>query len=159
MNSVHWRQKRFGFRSRTHFTNSFHLSLRFFHFRVELLHPVDEKRRGQLIGVILRQKGFPPALGARKGAVGPGSEGQLSDALLAVVVEAREDLGFAEVLLTNGASDLLLQLFQPLLYHVRSFRHHAQLWAINRLAAVADPGGGPGGPVPPPLAREKKFFI
>ena len=31
--------------------------------------------------------------------------------------------------------------------------------AIFTNQSVADPGGGPGGPVPPPLAREKKFFI
>ena len=70
---------------------------------MELFHSIDEKRRWQLIGVVLRQKGSPPAFGARKGAVGSGSEGQLSDALFAVVVEAGEDLGLAEVVLTNGA--------------------------------------------------------
>jgi len=90
---------------------------------VELFHSINEKRRGQLIGVILRQNGSPPALGAREGAVRPGSEGQLSDALFAVVVEAGEDLGLAEVILTNGAGDLLLQLFQSLLYCVWSFSH------------------------------------
>jgi len=76
-----------------------------------------------LIGVILRQNGSPPALRTREGLVGPGSEGQLSDALFAVVVEAGEDLGLAEVILTNGAGDLLLQLFHSLLYRVWSFSH------------------------------------
>ena len=99
--------KRFHLRSRTQFANSFHFSLRFLHFCTQFFHSVDEKRRGQLIGVILRQNSSPSALRARKGAVGPCSEGQLSDALLAVVVEAREDLGVAEVLLTNGAGDLI----------------------------------------------------
>ena len=47
----------------------------------------------------------------------------MSDALLAVVVEAREDLGVAEMFLTNGAGDLLIQLFQSLLHGIRSFRH------------------------------------
>ena len=47
----------------------------------------------------------------------------MSDALLAVVVEAREDLGVAEVFLTNRAGDLLLKLFHPLLHGIRGFRH------------------------------------
>ena len=91
--------KRFCFCSRTHFANSFHFSLRFLHFGVELFHTIDKKCRGQLIGVVLGQKGPHPALGACEGAVGPGSEGQLSDALLAVVVEAWKDLGLTEVIL------------------------------------------------------------
>ena len=70
---------------------------------MELFHSVNKKRCGQLTGVISGQNGSPPALGACKGTVGSGSEGQLSDALLAVIVEAGEDLGLAEVVLTNGA--------------------------------------------------------
>ena len=116
--------KCFHLRSGTQFAHGFHFSMRFLHFCTQFFHSVDEKRRGQLIGVILRQNCSPSALGARKGAVGPCSEGQLSDALLAVVVEAREDLGIAEVLLTNGTGDLLLQLLQPFLHGIRSFRHH-----------------------------------
>ena len=115
--------KCFSLRSRTHFAKSLRLSLRFLHVCVEFFHSVDEKRRGQLIRVILMQNNFPPALGTHKGTVGPCSTGQLLDALLAVVVEAREDLGFAEVLLTNRAGNLLLQLFQTLLQCVRGFRH------------------------------------
>ena len=103
--------KRFCFRSRTHFANSFHFSLRFLHVGVELFHTIDKKSRGQLIGVVLRQKGPHPALGACEGAVGPCSEGQLSDALRAVVVEAGKDLGLTEVILTIGASDLIFQFF------------------------------------------------
>ena len=115
--------ERFGLRSRTHFANGFHVSVRFRHLRTEFFHSVDEKRRGQLIGVILMQNSFPSALGTRKGAVGPCLTDQLSDALLAVVVEAREDLGVAEALLTNRAGDLLLQLLQTILQNVRGFRH------------------------------------
>ena len=48
---------------------------------------------------------------------------QLSDALLAVVVETRKDFGIAEVLLTKRAGDLFLQLFQFLLHGVWGFRH------------------------------------
>ena len=50
---------------------------------------------------------------------------QLSDALLAVAVETRKDLGIAEVLLTKRAGDFLLQLFQFLLHGIwaRGFRH------------------------------------
>ena len=48
---------------------------------------------------------------------------ELSDALLAVVVEAREDLGVTKVFLTNGAGDLLFKLLQTLLHGIRSFCH------------------------------------
>ena len=47
----------------------------------------------------------------------------MSDALLAVVVETREDLGVREVFLTNRAGDLLIQLLQSLLHGIRGFRH------------------------------------
>ena len=50
----------------------------------------------------------------------------MSDTLFAVVVEAGEDFGLAEVVLTNRAGDLL-QLFQPLLYDIQSFSHHTKL--------------------------------
>ena len=69
------------------------------------------ERRWQLIRVILRQKCSPAALGARKGVVGPCLQRQFSNALLAIVVEAREDLRVVEVFVTNRAGDLLLQLF------------------------------------------------
>ena len=81
------------------------------------------KNAVKLIGVILRQNHSPSALGTRKGVVGPCSEGQLSDTLLAIVVEVREDLGVMEVFMTNGAGYLLLQLLQPFLHGIWSFCH------------------------------------
>ena len=98
----------FGLRSRTHFANGFHFSMCFYHFRTQLLHSVDEKCSGQLIGVVLRQNRSSSAFWADKGTIGPCLYGQLSDALLAIVVEAREEFGVAEVFVTNRAGDLLL---------------------------------------------------
>ncbi len=56
----------------------------------------------------LREGGVLTTLGAGEWLVSAFPQGQSIDALLAVVVAAREDLGICVMLLTDGTRDLLL---------------------------------------------------
>ena len=56
----------------------------------------------------LRQGGVLTALGAGEWLVSAFPQGQSVDALFAVVVAAREDLGLCVMLVTDGTRDLLL---------------------------------------------------
>ena len=96
--------KGLGFSARTHFADGFLLAFRFLHFTVQVDHSVDEERRGQLSGVVLRERGLFPALGAGHGL--PDSRGQPLETLGAVVVEARQDLGLSVASEADRASDL-----------------------------------------------------
>ena len=50
-------------------------------------------------------------------------EGQLEDALLAVLVETRENLRLSVVFLADGTCDLTLQLLQTLLFYWHKLCH------------------------------------
>ena len=81
------------------------------HFGVELLHAVDKERSRKLIGVPLWKKCLTSTHRASKGMVGAGSLRQGLDALLTVIVVARQDLGLFETIMANWTRDLLFQFF------------------------------------------------
>ena len=72
-------------------------------------HTVDDKCRFEVVNAPLREGGVCTTLRAGEGLVNTCLQGKCVDALLAVIVEAREYLGFSVVLMANSTRDLFLQ--------------------------------------------------
>ena len=75
---------------------------------VQLFHAIDEESCLEVVHTSLREGGVSTTLGAREWFVEASSQGKPVDALFAVVMETRQDLGISVVILTHGTSDLLL---------------------------------------------------
>ena len=128
--------KGLGFPARTQLANGFLLALSFLHFTEQVDHSVDEERRWQLSGVVLRELGLFPALGAGHGLAD--SRGKPLETLGAVVVEARQDLGLSVVPEADGARDLFFQLFKCF-REVGSFSHgDREDWQRRRTVKVRE---------------------
>ncbi len=83
---------------------------------VNFIHVVDEEGCLEVFHPTLREGGVCTTFWAREGLSGAFPLGKAKDALLAVVVTAREHLGLSVVLTTNGTGDLLLQILQSFLH-------------------------------------------
>ena len=82
----------------------------------------DKESCFEFIYTTLRESGFRATFRARKW-LASSCLGQFEDALLAVVVEARECLWLCVVLLADATCDLPLQLLQTLFLHGIAFSH------------------------------------
>ncbi len=95
----------FGLASRTLLTLGLYLT---FHLGIHLFHSVDKESCWEVVHTPLREGGVLTTLGAGEWLVSACPQGQSVDALFAVVVAAREDLGLCVMLVTDGTGDLLL---------------------------------------------------
>ena len=84
---------------------------------VHFFHSIDEESSWEVVHAPLREGGVLTTLGAGEWLVNACPQGQSMDALFAVVVAAREDLGLCIMVMTDGTRDLLLQLLHTFLYH------------------------------------------
>ena len=100
----------FGLASRTLLTFGLYLTMSSLHLGVHLFHSVDKESCWEVVHTPLREGGVLTTLGAGEWLVSAFPQGQSVDALFAVVVAAREDLGLCVVLVADGTRDLLLQL-------------------------------------------------
>ena len=75
---------------------------------MQFFHAIDEESCLEVVHTPLREGGVSTTLGTRELLVEASSQGQPVDALLAIVMETRQDLGVSVVILTHGTSDLLL---------------------------------------------------
>ena len=69
------------------------------------------------------ESGVFATLWAGEGLVHACPQGEVVDALLAVVMTAREHLWLCVVLMTDGTGDLFLQIFDTFFHHVFVFSH------------------------------------
>ncbi len=98
----------FGLASRTLLTLGLHLAMSSLHLRMHLFHSVYKESCWEVVHSPLREGGVLTTLGAGEWLVSAIPQGQSMDALFAVVVAAREDLGIDVMLVTDGTRDLLL---------------------------------------------------
>ena len=81
------------------------------------------KKAVEVVHTSLWESGLTATFRAMEGLARLCPEGQLEDALLAVVVETRENLRLSVVLLADGTDDLTLQLLQTLLFYWHRLCH------------------------------------
>ncbi len=112
----------FGLASRTSLTLGLYLTVSSLHFGVHLFHSVDKESCWEVVHAPLREGGVLTTLRAGEWLVNAFPQGQSVDALFAVVVAAREDLGLCVMLMTDGTRDLLLY---PLCYVVALLGGHS----------------------------------
>ena len=121
-----------------------HLAMNSLQSRNLRFEAVDEESCFEFFHTTFREGGLLATLWAREWLVGGYPEGQLEDALLAIVVKAREDLGVCVVLLAYSTSNLLFQLLQtlPLMYNTFSHDGYQQSIAIyyfqNKVSPLQD---------------------
>ncbi len=100
----------FGLPSRTLLTLGLYLTMSSLHLGVHLFHSVDKESCWEVVHTPLREGGVLTTLGAGEWLASAFPQGQSVDALFAVVVAAREDLGLCVMLVTDGTRNLLLYL-------------------------------------------------
>ena len=96
-------------------TLGLHLAVSSLHIGVHCLHAVDEESRREVVHTPLREGGVFATLRAGEGLVYACLQSQAVDALLAVLVTAREHLGISVVVMADGTGDLFLQVLHTLL--------------------------------------------
>ena len=90
---------------------------------VNLLQAIEKESCREVVHTGLGKSGVFATLWAGEGLVYACPQGEVVDALLAVVMTAREHLWLCVVLMTDGTDDLFLQILDNFFHHVFVFSH------------------------------------
>ncbi len=113
----------FVFRVSASFTLDLYLAMDSLNCRIHGLHAVDKESCLQSTHTFNRESGLFATLRTREGLLRGCPVGQLENALLAVVVETREELRLCVAFLADSTGDISLQVIQALLVMSYIFCH------------------------------------